>query len=701
MYWCFLLAGGYGVAILIFTVCTKIVLFPLSLIAQKNSIKMVKMQPELTDIKAFNSGNGELIVQETKALYKREHYSTIVGILPLLFQIPIILGLIDVIYKPLKYLAHVDASAIDALSVKTSELLSVPVSELGYGAQIRIMDAIQHDPSAFAGLPEVSADIIAKIHDINVSFLGISLSEIPSFGSITILVPIISGLSALLLCVAQNKYNVLQAEQGFIGKWGMTIFLVAFSSYFAYALPSGLGLYWTAGNLLSIPVLALCNVIFSPKKYIDYENRTVRQKPPKDVRLAEKEKSRELAKRETADAKRFAQTEKKRLVIYSEAKGYYKYFDKIIESIVKHSGVTIHYVTSDPDDTIFDTHHEQIVPYYIGPRALISFMLRLDTDMALMTLPDLETYHIKRSIVRKDIEYIYTDHGIGSFHLLLREHALDHFDTVFCYGPNHVAEVRETERAYGLPQKTLVKTGFGLLDTLIGSVEKMDLDTPAEPDAAEPAAKKRRPQILVAPSWQKDNIMDSCLNELVANLSGKGYRIIVRPHPEYIKRFPRKMEDLLERYKDRDPAELSFETDFSSNVSVYSSDLLITDWSSIAMDFSFARKKPSLFINTTMKIMNPNYKKIPCVPIDLTLRDAIGVSLDPKDLAAVAETVRSLLKGKATWSKRIDKVLHETMYDLGHGGESGGAYIAARVKEIEYLEDHPDAAEEMSEKKTA
>jgi YidC/Oxa1 family membrane protein insertase len=681
---------------LIFTVCTKIVLFPLSLIAQKNSIKMVKMQPELADIKAFNSGNGELIVQETKALYKRERYSTVVGILPLLFQIPIILGLIDVIYKPLKYLVHLDASAIDGLAVRTAELLNIPVSELGYGAQIRMMDAIQHDPSAFAGLSEVSADIIAKIHDINVSFFGISLSEIPSLGSVTILVPIISGLSALLLCVVQNKYNVLQAEQGFVGKWGMTIFLVAFSTYFAYALPSGLGLYWTAGNVLSIPVLALCNVIFSPKKYIDYENRVLRRKPPKDVRLAEKEKNHELAKREKADAKRFAQTEKKRLVIYSEAKGYYKYFDKIIQSVVKHSGLTIHYVTSDPEDTIFDSHHEQIVPYYIGPRALISFMLRLDADIVLMTLPDLETYHIKRSIVRKDIEYIYTDHGIGSFHLLLREHALDHFDTVFCYGPNHVAEVRETERVYGLPQKTLVKTGFGLLDTLIESVEKMDLDTPAKADAA-----GRKPQILIAPSWQKDNIMDSCLDELIANLSGKGYRLIVRPHPEYIKRFPRKMEDLLERHRDHDPEELYFETDFSSNVSVYSSDLLITDWSSIAMDFSFARRKPSLFINTTMKIMNPNYKKIPCVPIDLTLRDAIGVSVDPKDLATVAETVRGLLKSKATWSKRIDKVLHETMYDLGHGGESGGAYIAARVKEIEYLEDHPEAAEEMGEKKTA
>ncbi|MDR2610501.1 MAG: membrane protein insertase YidC [Clostridiales Family XIII bacterium] len=681
MYWCFLLAGGYGAAIIIFTVCTKIVLFPLSLIAQKNSIKMVKMQPELDDIKAFNSGNGELIVQETKKLYKREHYSTILGILPLLFQIPIILGLIDVIYKPLKYLLKADPAQIEALTARTAELLGMPVSELGYGAQLRVMDAVTHDPSAFANVPSLSADIISQIHSVDASFLGISLSEIPSWGSITILVPLASGLSALLLCIVQNRYNVLQAEAGFAGKWGMTIFLVAFSTYFAYALPGGLGLYWTAGNLLSIPVLALCNLIFSPKKYIDYENRTIKVKPTKEERAAAKARKHELATREKADAKRFAATPKKRFVIYSEAKGYYKYFEKIIDSVIAHSEVQIHYVTSDPDDVIFETHHENIVPYYIGPRALIPFMMRLDADMVLMTLPDLETYHIKRSIVRKDIEYIYTDHGIGSFHLLLRERALDHFDTVFCYGPNHVAEVRETERVYGLPKKTLVKTGFGLLDTLIENVENMKLDA------------HDRPQVLIAPSWQKDNIMDSCLDELIANLSGRGYRIIVRPHPEYSKRFPRKMENILERHKGRDPEELQFETDFSSNVSVYSSDLLITDWSSIAMDFSFARKRPSLFINTTMKIMNPNYGNIPCVPIDLTLRDAIGVSVEPAELGTVADTVAELvsLSEKDEWEKRIDKVLRETMYDLGRGGEEGGKYIAARVKEIEYVERHPEA----------
>ena len=59
MFWCYALVGSYGAAILLFTLITKAILFPLSVVAQKNSIKMVRMAPELDDIKRYNSGNGD------------------------------------------------------------------------------------------------------------------------------------------------------------------------------------------------------------------------------------------------------------------------------------------------------------------------------------------------------------------------------------------------------------------------------------------------------------------------------------------------------------------------------------------------------------------------------------------------------------------------------------------------------------------
>lgn len=721
MHWCYGLVGGYGLAIVLFTFLTKVILFPLSLIAQKNSIKMVYMKPVLDDIRAYNSGDGLRIAAETKALYRKEKYSTFTGILPLLIQIPIILGLIDVIYKPLRHLLRLNAPEISLLAARAAETLGISASALGYGAELRVIEAVRLAPEAFAGMDGVSGQILAQIARTNMDFAGFDLSQIPSFGSFSILMPALSGLSALALCVVQNKYNVLQVEQGFLGKWGMAIFLVAFSSYFAYILPCGLGLYWTAGNLLSIPVLALCNAFYSPKKYIDYENRPVREKPDRRAQSASQARKRQLALREKEDARRFfAADNKRQVVFYSEANGFYKYFERILLYITAHSDIVAHYVTSDPDDSIFATKNPQVKPYYIGGTALIKFMMEMDADIVVMTMPDLESFHIKRSLVRKDIEYIYTDHGMTSYHLMLREHALDHFDTIFVYGPNHIEEVRETERVYGLKPKTLVKTGFGLLDSLteqfaaaggdgVGATQgaKGDGDGNGDsvgnasgggadnadgggargaagagaPDSARPGKKK----ILVAPSWQRDNIMDLCLDEVLSGLFVGGYDVTVRPHPEFVKRFPQKMRRISERYADRVGEDFRIETDFLSNASVYAADLVITDWSSIAQEFSYTTKKPCLFVNTPMKVINPAYERIPCVPLDISLRGELGVSVDPDALSRLPDAVADLLARSSEYRERIAQIVERNLFDVGRGGESGGEYIIARIREIEYL----------------
>lgn len=616
MHWCYGLTGGYGSAIIFFTVLSKIVLFPLSLIAQKNSIKMVRMQPLLADIKAYNSGDSPRIAQETKALYQQERYSTFAGILPLLIQIPIILGLIHVINQPATQYA-------------------------------------------------------------NTIFFGIDLSHLPALGSMKILWPALSGVSAFILSLVQNKYNVLQVEQGFIGRWGMAIFLVAFSAYFAAVVPGALGLYWTASNLLGIPVLAFCNLIFSPKKYIDYEDSARRAKPERAAVRATREEHRTLHAREKADAARFFAEPVKQLVFYSEANGYWRYFDRLIAYVTEHSDVVVHYVASDPKDRIFENGNPQIRPYYIGPKALTSFMMKMDADIVLMTMPDLETFHIKRSLIRKDIEYIYTDHGMTSYHLMLREHALDHFDTVFVYGPNHIEEVRETERVYGLPEKTLVKTGFGLLDALLEQTAAIQ-EKRAREGATAAESQKR---VLIAPSWQMHNIMDSCLDEILGQLLGRGYDVTVRPHPEFVKRFPAKMERILTKYAERIGEDLRFETDFSSSESVYTSDLIITDWSSIAQDFSYATKHPSLFINTPMKVINAQWRRIPCAPLDISLRDQIGVSVDPGKLSDLPGVVEDLLARADEYRERITQILDYYIFDIGHGAESGGEYLIARCRE--------------------
>jgi YidC/Oxa1 family membrane protein insertase len=647
---------------------------------------MVKMQPMLEDIKQRFAGNSTLILEEQKKLYKQEHYSMLKGMLPLLLQIPIILGLINVIYNPLQHILHIDPQIIRSLVAQAANYLNLPVAELGYSAQLKVMELVQADAQIFADVPKAS-EAIAQILSVNTSFLGVNMALNPDLLELSLVYPLLSGVSALVLCLFQNKFNVLQLNQGFWGKWGTGIFLIAFSAYFAVVLPCGVGLYWIVGNLLSIVVLALCNLIFDPKKYIDFSKLPKKPQLTREQRADERVLKKQQAKKEKADAKRFSQQLNKQLVFYSEASGFYKYYERLIVYLLANSEVIIHYVTSDFNDQVFELAKkpgfEALRVYYIGPNALISFMMKMDADIVVMSMPDLETFHIKRSLVRKDVEYIYLDHGMGSFHLVLREHALDNFDTIFCYGPNHIDEVRAAEELYELPPKNLVVTGFGLLDNLLQKVAA---------DGYDKSAANKPPIALVAPSWQKDNLIELCLPQTVQPLLDAGFKVIVRPHPESVKRFASQIQAAQENFLDQIAAgSLEFQTDFASNFTVYSADIVVTDWSTIAQEFSFATKKPSIFINTPMKVMNSNWQKLDLVPLEIALRDKLGASLDLDELQDIGKIASTLVKKHASWQKRITKVMSETVYDIG----------CSEVSSAEYILDTLAVIAELRQKKTS
>lgn len=120
--------------------------------------------------------------------------------------------------------------------------------------------------------------------------------------------------------------------------------------------------------------------------------------------------------------------------------------------------------------------------------------------------------------------------------------------------------------------------------------------------------------MLIAPSWQEGNILDTCIDDMLKSVLGRGMRVIVRPHPEYTKRYSARWNALLARWADVPESDLYFEHDFSSNKTVFTSDILVTDWSSIFCEFCFSTRKPAIFIDTPMKVGNPDWKELGIEP---------------------------------------------------------------------------------------
>lgn len=666
---CLTIVGNYGLAIILFTLFTKIILFPLNIMIQKNSIKMIRIQPELNEISAKYVGNQDRISEEQLKLYKRENYRPLAGLVPMMIQIPLVLGVMQVIYNPLQHLLKIPKDVIAAFVGEALGILHL--QEAGSSIQVNIVNLIQNTASIeqFRALQISNYDIpgiVSRIQEFDMTFLGINMSVTPQFGVWNILtwVPVLAGASSYLLCFCQNHVNVLQKEQGWLGKWGMAIFLVLFSGYFAYIVPAGVGLYWTASNLFAILVMYAVNWLYKPKKYIDYE--ALEKSKIALAQSKEVEKSLKLTPeakaRAKADYKAFFKDEEKQLVFYSEKSGFYKYFQNVIEYILEHSDITIHYITSDFQDAIFKKDNPRIKPYFIDDNRLIPLFMKMDADKVVMTTPDLQTFHLKRSYVRKDVEYIYMFHGLLSTNMVVNKGAYDNFDTIFCVGQHQIDEIRETEKMYQLPEKRLIEYGYGLFDNMLAEYENGK------------SIQKSKRQILIAPSWQEGNILDTCIGEILDRLMKTGYEIIVRPHPEYIKRFPSEMNQLLKRYEAVD--NVVFQTDFSSNNTVFDADLLMTDWSGIAYEFSYVTKRPSLFINTKMKVLNEDWDKYENAPLDITLRDRIGVSLEPDQLDDIALVVERLLNEEQDkYILGIQEIVSKYVFNIGHSGEVGGQYI--------------------------
>lgn len=596
---CYALCHNYWIAIFLFTLLTKVILLPLSVWIQKNSIKTVRMEPELNHIKAVYAGNQELISEEQYKLFKREKYSPFGDLIPLFVQLALLMGVVEAVKKG-------------------TPLTVIPIQALG----------------------------------------------------VTLLIPAVAAASAFVMCFVQNKINVLQSEQGALNQYGTMIFSVGLSLYLGFFVSVGVGFYWICSNLLSTLQLALLNVWINPRDYIDYEALEKSKEELKEARAFMTDRKKQgrnnpCRKKEKADYKRFLSGQRKKLVFYSEKNGFYKYYKNIIEEIIRRTNIVVHYITSDPEDEVFSLESQQFVPYYIGENRLIVLMMKLEADVMVMTTPDLENFQLKRSYVKKDIEYIYVPHDVNSSNLTFHKDALDHFDTIFVSGVQNKSEIREREEKNGLPSKNLVEWGSSIIDNMAAAYEETEKD---------------KKTILIAPSWQKDNIMDSCIEELLDALKGRGYRVVVRPHPQYVRHFEEKIDRLARKYAGQG---IEVQKDFSSNKTVYEADVLVTDWSSIAFEYAFSTLKPVLFINTPMKVVNPDYQELQTIPIDLVLRDKVGISLNPDSMEQVEEAVRSLLCDNRFSRESLAALRDAYIYNVGHSGEVGAKYIIGRLVEIQ------------------
>ena len=328
----------------------------------------------------------------------------------------------------------------------------------------------------------------------------------------------------------------------------------------------------------------------------------------------------------------------KAIVFYAEHEGYYPYFEGLIEKLTNEHDRTLCYITSDPDDPIFRETQSRIRAFYLN-KLLAFFMAHVNCGVFVMTLTDPNQYHLKRSV--NPVHYIYMFHALVSTTMKYRYGAF-HYDSILCCGPHQAEEIRRHEEMNDLPAKTLVEAGYYRLEPIYEEYQK---------HSAVKSPSIGSETVLIAPSWGVANILESCGGRLIELLLEAGYEVIVRPHPETIRRSPNLVAEFASKFAN-DP-HFTLEMSVSGDSSLLMADVLISDYSGVALEYAFGTERPVLYLDVTIKISNQRYAELGIDPLELSLRSEIGVVVSPKELESVPQVISNLMLNRTAYQKNM------------------------------------------------
>lgn len=281
-------AGSLGLAIIIFTLIVKLILFPLMVKQQKSSFKMQALQPELMKIRKKYEGKTDQMSQQRMAFemqefQKKNGVSMVSGCLPMLIQLPILYALFYLFQNAYVYVDVIGHNYTDIANA----IVNIPVS-------LR-MEVFQPFAREFANAYKNVAIIkdgidMGQVNEVvmlvnylkpddwnvilqNLGDAGSSLvpllatkSSIETFLTIPlvskaglhfpgIIIPIAAGVTTWLqskIMMMMNPQNSDPGNPAAAMTKSMLYTMPIMMGVFAINMPAGLGLYWTISNLFGI-----------------------------------------------------------------------------------------------------------------------------------------------------------------------------------------------------------------------------------------------------------------------------------------------------------------------------------------------------------------------------------------------------------------------------------------------------------------
>jgi len=366
------------------------------------------------------------------------------------------------------------------------------------------------------------------------------------------------------------------------------------------------------------------------------------------------------------------------IVVYSETGQDWHQFSAVIQNLNTTLDRRVCYVTSDPADPAFEYQNDNFRVILIPEGLFLTIFFQVNAaDVFVLTMMDLGNLQLKRSL--QPVHYIYLFHSMGSTHMVDHADSFDHYDSLFCTGPHQVAEIRRREELKGLPVKHLFDYGHPRLEQVMREGQAHRETKIAEvgsesADHVETEAESVVTTVLIAPTWGNTSLFNFCGADVIEPLLEAGYKVIMRPHYQSIRLTPDVISALREQFEGN--PSFDFVDQMGETRSILESDVLITDWSAMALEYSLGLQKPVLFVDVPRRIRNPDWQEWGLEPVESSIREKAGKILSPDELSRLPAVVEELLQSPVDFRQQMAELSQKMVFRLGHSVPDGAAEIA-------------------------
>ena len=264
----YIIVRNYGVAIILFTIILKLIMFPFSIKQQKSMAAQGKLAAKQKELQKKYGDNKVKYNEELQNLYQKEGINPASGCLTTLIPFPIMLGLYYAVVFPLKNVLHISADVVQKAS---DVLVHLPGIGSNFAANnfYSEIEIVKHFSELKPALAEIFTESqLIKIEELSNSFqfLGLDLLGTPkgsAFSSMLWLIPVLCLVSAWAQQFYMTKRSPgMQQQQGCM-KYSMFL-LPLISVYFSYVMPAAIGFYWVLSSLTGFVQSVITNVFYGP-----------------------------------------------------------------------------------------------------------------------------------------------------------------------------------------------------------------------------------------------------------------------------------------------------------------------------------------------------------------------------------------------------------------------------------------------------